>query len=486
MTDISELLVRERAALSEAVSWRGIKQRSFKYEFAALEVSLISKFNASLSRASYSNKLEIEGFVSRLGGPRFLLRPSLAANYGVICELSDLRQLPTDFEFGRVTGYRVLKNKASREAARGRVKADGFEPVRLSSHDLRPETSASAIEETIWSGYVDPPGIVTRNLLHSAVSAPGEVSRLGGLTASLMPLEERYSRNTALLLDDLKRSIPSDLTSENRVEISVEGVGRFLIAPFPWSMVNTSDYSRPDHSRLLSRAGTKNPFEEVTVGFSASGLSPRSLSDVWIRRSDFPILADSTIKRHSAGRSPDLAVAKFMITVHSSYPHSDRAVEDGILELVKPRLVKLRKDYDYLGYDGLVDLDIRSGSPRSVLAIAKSIARLEGEDVVGADHVRSALEQFVEARKDVFEAWAERGVNYNPEHMSTETKVKLIGKTAERIYRYLVENPNSLKAEIREALPRVQERVFDNALEEMVRVGVIYRSGNLEERYSAV
>jgi DNA replicative helicase MCM subunit Mcm2 (Cdc46/Mcm family) len=119
-----------------------------------------------------------------------------------------------------------------------------------------------------------------------------------------------------------------------------------------------------------------------------------------------------------------------------------------------------------------------------VLAIAKSIARLEGDDVVRANHVRLALEQFVDARKDVFDAWDERSISYNPEHLSVEAKVKRIGKTAERIYRYLVEEPNSLRTELREALPRVQDRIFDNAVEEMIRLGVIYMSSNTEERYS--
>ena len=267
----------------------------------------MSKFSNYLSNSQYSNRVEVEGFVSRLGGPRFLLRPSLAANYGIVCELNDLRQLPTDFEFGRVTGYHVLKNKTSREAARGRIKADVFEPVRLPSDHLRPETSAAGIEELLWTGYVDPPQRMTRNLLHSVISAPGEVSRLGGLTVSMMPLEDRYSPNLAQLLDDLKRSIPRDLTSENRVEISVEGVGRFEIAPFPWTMVNTSDQVKSgDASRLLSRGRSRNSFEEVTIGFSASGVSPKSIGDVWIRKADFPILADSTLQRHSPPTSHDL------------------------------------------------------------------------------------------------------------------------------------------------------------------------------------
>ncbi len=486
MPDISDLLAKERAALSDAVSWRGIKHRSFKYEFAALEISIISKFNEHLSVSPFSNKVELEGFVSRLGGMRFLLRPSLAVDYGVVCELSDLRRLPTDFEFGRVTGYRVLRKQTALEAIRWKINAESFEPVRLPHDSLRPEATAAEIEETLWAGYVDPPQQMTRNLLHSVISAPGEISRLGGLTATMMPLEDKYSPSLGLLLDDLKRSVPGDLTSESRIQISVEDVGRFEIAPFPWSMVNTSEKTQSEYFSLLARGSTKNLFEEVTVGFSASSASPNSLGDVWIRKSDYPMLADGAIQRHSPAASQDLAVAKFMITVHSLNPYTDRSVEDGILELVRPRLVKLRKDYDNLGYDGLIDMDVLSGSPRSILAIAKSIARLEGEDTVGADHVRLALEQFVDARVDVFEAWAERDVSYNPEHLSTEMKVKLIGKTAERVYRYLSNHPDSSKAELREALPRVQDRIFEKTLEEMIRMGVIYRTSTIEERFSAV
>jgi CRISPR/Cas system-associated endoribonuclease Cas2 len=51
---------------------------------------------------------------------------------------------------------------------------------------------------------------------------------------------------------------------------------------------------------------------------------------------------------------------------------------------------------------------------------------------------------------------------------------------------YLRENPSSTRSEIRENFERVQESVFNNALERMAREGVIYSSSSLDDRYSAV
>ena len=64
------------------------------------------------------------------------------------------------------------------------------------------------------------------------------------------------------------------------------------------------------------------------------------------------------------------------------------------------RLTKLRKEYDPLGYGGLVDPDMVTGSPRSVLAIASAIARGDGNDKVSEEHVRHALIGVANSREE--------------------------------------------------------------------------------------
>ena len=221
---------------------------------------------------------------------------------------------------------------------------------------------------------MDPPRQVARSTLLAMTSAPAGVGRLGGLTAALMPSGEAFRQAQSVLLDDLKRAIPPDLTFESQIPISVERVGRFEIAPFPWSMKNLSSVARQE--RLLTRVGSKGSLEEVTIGFSASSATPKSLGEVWMKNADFPVIVDRMLKRYSSPRGRDLELAKFMISVHSLYPYAEREVEEDLLELVQSRLVKLRDEYDPLGQEGLVDLDVQTGSPRLILGIAKSLQRV--------------------------------------------------------------------------------------------------------------
>lgn len=485
MADIEDLLARRSDVLADALKWRGIKSRSLKREYAAIEIALMEKFEKSLAANSFSNVVEIYGFASRVGGStNYVLRPSMAVNYGVLCEATDSRQLPTDFEFGKTRGYRVLRKKGGREADRWRLKVSEFERVKLPIENLKSDSSQSEIEERLWEGYIDPPRQLKVNTLLAMTSSPAGLGRLGGLTATLMPTEDEIRHVQGVLLEDLKRAVPPDLTFENRIEVSVERVGRFEIAPFPWSMQNISATARQE--TILARVANKNTLEEVTVGVSASSIAPSSLSEIWIRNADFPMLVDNTIQRYSRTPGYDLEVAKFMITVHSLYPYAERNIEDNLLELVKSRLVKLRKEYDHLGYEGIVDLDVRTGSPRLILGIAKSLARVEGLQEVSTDQIRNAVEQFVDTREEIFDVWAERGYDYNPEHMSTELKLRSIGKTAEKIYRFLIDHPNTLRVEIKEALPRVQDAVFNRNFDEMIRRSLIFLSSSTEDRYSAV
>jgi hypothetical protein len=403
----------------------------------------------------------------------------------VFCEAVDPGQLPTDFEFGRVRGYRVFRRKKrGREADRWKLKDCSFERVRIPIDNLKPESSLSDMEDSLWKGYVDPPRQIMRSALLAMTSAPAGMGRLGGLTTALMPTGEAVRATQRVLLEDLKKAIPSDLTFESRIQISVERVGKFEIAPFPWSMKNLSSTARQE--RVLARVGSKGSLEEVTLGFSASSSAPSSLGEIWMKNADFPVLVDGMLKRRSPPSRRDLNVAKFMITVHSLYPYAERGVEDNLLQLVQSRLVKMRNEYDPLGYEGLVDLDVQTGSPRLILGIAKSLARVEGLQQVSPDEVRNALEQFVDAREEIVDSWIESGYDYDPEHMSVELKLRTVGKTAQKIYRFLQEHPGSLLAEIRENLPRIQDALFDRSIDEMLRVNLIYRTSSTEDRYSAV
>ena len=124
-------------------------------------------------------------------------------------------------------------------------------------------------------------------------------------------------------------------------------------------------------------------------------------------------------------------------------PYTETKTNENLPRIVTSRLIKLRKDYDSRGYSGLIDLDVQTRNPRSILAIAKTIARVEGVESVNEDHVRSALAQFVDSREDVFEAWAESKRDFAGSQVSPRKKLQRIGRTAERIYTYIGNNPGS-------------------------------------------
>ncbi|MGA2663689.1 MAG: helix-turn-helix domain-containing protein [Nitrososphaerales archaeon] len=104
---------------------------------------------------------------------------------------------------------------------------------------------------------------------------------------------------------------------------------------------------------------------------------------------------------------------------------------------------------------------------------------------VSRDEVGNALEQFVDAREEIFDSWAEGGYEHDMERMSPELKLRSIGRTAQKIHRFLVDHPDSAAAEIRENLPRVQDAVFTRTVEELLRLGLVYRTSSTEDRYSA-
>jgi hypothetical protein len=488
VSDIFDLVVKERELLSDALTWRGVNRRSRFNEYAKIELTLIERFIRAKSAAYSPFTVEVEGFVSRVGGKKFILRPSLAVDFGILCEAEGLRSLPSDYEFVHVKGNRIVREKVSRLAVADRLQATDFESIRLPTDSLRPELPMKDAAEILMSGYVDPPPQLTRNLLISLTSSPGETNRVGGLTSTLMPLEERYSVAYSGLLEDMKRSIPPDLTAENRVRIRIEGAGQFIISPFPWSIYNSSASTWDSLSdvKVFSRTADGPTLQETTIGFAASSIVPRTLDEVWIRQSDFPMLIDKEVQRYSDTTGFDLELAKYFISVHINHPHIENTQNENLAGIVTRRLIKLRRDYDSRGYSGLVNLDAFSGSPRSVLAIAKAIARGDGSDTVGESHVRYALAEFVNSREDLFETWAELGKDFSAGQVSPRIRLQGIGKTAERLYAYLSRNPNSPRSEVREAVPKVQDRIFNHAIEEMRRQGLIYRSSTEEERFSVV
>jgi hypothetical protein len=486
LPDIFDLVVKQRASLAEALSWPGIRGRMFKYEYAAIEIALLEKFERSLTGSKSPSVIETDGFVTRVGGTEFILRSSLAIDSGIICEMEDPRQLPTDFEFGRIKAYRILSSTKSRRNVRGKLKVVDFEPIRLPTEHLKPSISLGDAGDILFEQYPDSPDQIKRNLVLSLTSAPGGSMRLGGLTAALLPLQEDFAGLSVDILQDLKASIPTDLTSESRVSVSIPDVGKFEISPFPWSMRNTSSAHFDSKSdSLFPQSNVRAAFDEKTIGISANNVAPKSLDELWMKSADFPVLLERSLQRYGRPLGFDLDLAKFFITVHSARPFTDRDVENNLLQLVQPRLNKLRKNYDNLGYSGLVDLDVRSGSPRSIIAIAKSMARTHGTERIDADIVGLALSEFVNSREDMFEAWAERGLDYGNLTISTEKKLKMIGRTAERIYVFVREHPSVSRSEIRETFPRVQETIFANTLDEMIKRGIIYVSSNIDECYSA-
>lgn len=178
-------------------------------------------------------------------------------------------------------------------------------------------------------------------------------------------------------------------------------------------------------------------------------------------------------------------LAKFFITVHTNYPFIDSKVDENLARLVTPRLVKLRKEYDSRGYGGLINLDMSTGNPKSILSIAKTIARSDGSDCVTVEHVNQAVTLFADSREDVFDVWSETGKDFGSGQLSYRKEVQKTGKTGERIVTFLIEHPNVTKAEVRLAIPRVQDRIFEQAFNDLLRRNLIYQSDTNDDRYSA-
>jgi len=65
-------------------------------------------------------------------------------------------------------------------------------------------------------------------------------------------------------------------------------------------------------------------------------------------------------------------------------------------------------------------------------------------------------------------------------------KVAHLGRTARQVYDFVYKNPNSAKAEIREAFQNVSDVAFESALQLLRDQALVYCSSPDDESYSVV
>lgn len=469
---------------AEDRTWPGIKKRLLQKDYASIELKLMKEFSKSI-RSGYL--VEIEGFVTRIGGRRFILRPSLGIlDQFVVCEAEGIK-LPADYDFIRVTGYKKhLTTKSTIWTNEDIIIVDKVERISLPQDHLRPEISLKDAEDFLMQGYVDAITPIKSNVVLSLISSPKDRFRTGGLTSTLMPVKEPVTSSISIFLNDVKRMIPNDLASGKLEKISTKNSGKIEVIPFSWGIFNISSSKiKTEHQRnLVSRVSSESALNEQTIGVSATSIAPKTLDDVGIKNADFPLLVDEPLERSTSVKGYDSDLAKFLITVHTNQPVVSLENEEKFEKMVKKRLVKLKHEYDSEGYSGLIDLNIDYGSPRSILHISKAFTRASGSEVVSTMYLREAIDEFIESRKYMFEIWEEAGIRYkNP---TDEQKLKYLGKVCQRIYQYILNNPFSIKSEIREIFPKLSDTVFENSFKQLKDERLIYLSSEIDEKYSIV
>ncbi|MDG7009352.1 MAG: hypothetical protein JRM71_00935 [Nitrososphaerota archaeon] len=487
MSDFLDWFAREREVLKEAFTWRGIARRRRFDEYASIEHTLIKRFLESISASKSPSTVEVEGFVSRMGDRKFLLRPTLGYDYGVICNGDGLRTLPVEYAFVHVKGVRVLPKSGARRVSANVLDVTDCEVVRLPTEGLSPGLSLKDAADRLMAPFVDAPLQLSRNILYSLTSSPGELRRGGGLTAALMPLKEAYSSSNYWLLRELQQYIPRDLTGDNRVKIRVAGAGELLISPFPWSIHNASEASWDPvkEGQLLLRASEGPSLRETTVGFAASSAVPKSLDDVWIRQADFPTLTDDDLAGRGRSGGFDRDLALYFISTHMNRPRIENNRSDAYLGIINRGLLRLQREYDSQGFSGLVSFDSVYGSARSVESIARAMARIDGSDIVKEEHARDALDEFVNAREAMFDMWAEKGKTFGP-GVPPEVRAQKIGPSATKLYRYIRRHPKSSRGEVREEFSKTSDRIFDDSMDALEKQGCIYPTSHEDQRYSAI
>lgn len=468
----------------EAQPWPGLKRRSHWFQLSGLELDLYKRFAKALQSGP---KIEVEGFVSRLGGRNFMLRPSPAILESIACDGSNLRDLPTDNQFVRVRGRRGIRvTKRGTVGLADVVEVDDCEQVRLPPDRLKPDIGFKDASELLFDTYLDLPSALKAGLTLAVTSSPRDRFRVGGLTTTLLPLDDRHSSSLASLLRDMKKKIPVDLTSEGAAKVTVRGEGEVEASTFPWGVhVGGSwELSTSAQEALLLRTKAASPgIREMTVGVSSNVVAPTALDELWIRKSDLPYLVDKLDRLADPGPC-DIELAKYLITVHANAPHVSKEVDINLFDLVKGRLAKFKRKYDPEGLGGLVDFDVLYGTPRSILHVSESLARAEGSDEVKPNHLEEALSLYESSYEYLFESWLDRGYRYPSQRVND--KLEYVDSLARRVYDFVYRNPNAAKSEIREAFSRVSSTVFEKTFRLLEDDALIYRSSSEDERYSAV
>ena len=481
LPDIFDIIVKERKNFQvESLSWPGIYERSWQHEYAKGELRMIQEFQRALNVGSI---VEIDGFVTRIGGRKILLRPTPASvDINVICEVSGHTSIPTDYDFIRIRGYRKFVKGASNYRLSNQVIVEEFDSPKLPRGYLKPDISLRDAADLLVYDYVDFREPLKTCLLLSIVSSPRDRFRLGGLTTSIMPTRPEMFDSLPLLFGDIRKALPMDITSNKNVDIKVPGVGPIKLSPFSWSIYDTTtrESSNRNRIRMVSRAGASFLPNELTIGISGETVAPESLEELWIRKSDFPIIIDDPLERRAQSKEVSLDLAKFAIITHMNTPAISTIIGNDLFKMVKNPLGKIKREYDPLGYGGLVDMDVQYGSPRNILHIAWSIARIDGSDDVGLGHLHEATDKYKEALVSTFNAWDDRDIVFA--HQSVNVRLGKISSSSRKIYSFIMDNPNASRPEIRENFPKLSESMFNFSFSQLE--SLIYRPSDLDDRYS--
>jgi len=464
-----------------AYEWPGIDRRKWKRDYAETEIRLLEAFNRSLRDAPFVN---IQGYVSRVGGRKFILRPGLAFNYGVLCNAEGCRYFPADHEFVELSGYRILSKKHGLLVS-DEIMVESIKQSKLDVENLKQEISISEAATGLLGERSDVPPQLLKDLIISLTSSPSDMFRIGGLTATLLPLEERFVTPQAQLLEYVVDVLPDDLTSKTTIEVDAGSAGKFKLSPFPWDIINCIG-SRIQKSRevTLSRQNGSKSLAEVSVGIAAEKLAPKSVEEVWIKYSDLPCFVAEDFNIPTGRRRCSLDLAKYLIVSHLNRPVLDLYASENAYKIVVNELVKLRREYDSEGYSGLIDLDTDYGTPRAIVHLAKALARADGKTVVNVAMIREALRYFIESRRSIFELWEDKDIRFMDE--SSEQKSKYLSPTAKKLLRFILDHPNSIKAEMRQSFSKISDSIFEQSLQTLVREGLIYRTSEIDEKYAAV
>lgn len=442
---------------------------------------MIQEFQRALGAGTI---VEIDGFVTRLGGRKILLRPTpTSVDVNVMCEVAGNMRIPTDYDFIHVRGYRKFaKSSRSYRFSDRVIIVEKFDSPNLPQGYLKPDISLRDAADLLVEDYVDFREPLKTCLLLSVVSSPRDRFRIGGLTTSVMPTREEMSASLPLLFEDIRNGLPRDVTSNRDVNIKVSGMGTIKLSPFSWSIFDTSsrEASTGVRAKMISRAAASFLPNELTIGISGETVAPRSLEELWIRRSDFPIILDDSLERRAQSHEVSLDLAKFAIITHMNTPAISTIIGDDLFRIVKNPLGKIKREFDPKGYGGLIDMDVLYGTPRNILHIAWSLARISGSDDVGLEHLHEALEKYKEAVISTFNEWDDRDIVFG--HTNAEAKLGKMSPSSRKMYSFIRDHPNTSLAEIRENFPKLSESIFNSSFSQLE--SVIYRTSELEDRYS--